>query len=155
MQVFSYEKKNKGSKNKQQLMTIDLLMVSSDTLYGSGGMGFSYALPVLEFCRRIWSDETLYAKIIEVMQKTWIHLSGEKKLKSWDKNSFLISACMRDERLVLLKCPGNCASVGTSSRLLGDDDKGMDFSSHNVETKYEQITLLAGAIKIANLARRG
>jgi hypothetical protein len=38
---------------------------------------------------------------------------------------------------------------------LDDGAKGTSFFSHNVDSKFQQLALLVGAIKIANLARKG
>lgn len=110
MQLFVHDNETKGSKEKIQFMTIDGIMVNSDSFFHAGGFSFSFARPVLEFCKKIWDENgTLYNEIINAMKKTWIHLLGEKKIKSYDEYSFRISQSQGDKRLISLRCPGDCA----------------------------------------------
>jgi hypothetical protein len=109
IQLFSHDKVGNMSRDTKQFMEIEGMIVKSDKYFGSGAFDFSYARPVLEFCARIWSEDDLRGKVIGAMQKTWIHLAGKKKVGSWDRNSFRISVCQGDPRLISLVCPGNCA----------------------------------------------
>ncbi len=111
MQLFDHDPNNRGiESDKLQLMTIDGLMVTSDSHFHGGGFNFSFARPVLEFCKNIWNeDERIHNEIIGAMEKMWMHLMGEKKMKSYNKHSFRISVSQGDSRLVSLSCPGQCA----------------------------------------------
>lgn len=109
LQLFGYDREDYEIKDKLQFMTIDGMVTKSDKFMHGGEFNFSYARPVLEFCNKIWSDKKIYDEIVNTMQKTWMYLLGERKIKSYDKYSFRISSCQGDSRLISLTCPGNCA----------------------------------------------
>ena len=109
MPVLRSDNKNCGSTDKFQFMMLDGIMAHSEEMMHGGEFSFSYARPVLEFCKKIWIDEKIYNKIMKIMQSVWLHLSGEKNLKSYYKYSFRISESQGDPRLISLSCPGQCA----------------------------------------------
>ena len=107
--IFGYDKKDEEIGSKLQFMTIDGMVVKSKDYMHGGEFNFSYARPVLEFCEKIWSNKKIYDEIVNAMQKTWLYLLGEKKIRSYDRGSFRVSTCQDDQRLISLVCPGNCA----------------------------------------------
>jgi hypothetical protein len=110
MQLFDYDKNERAGTGRIQLMTIDGIMVDAGNYLNQGAFDFSFARPVLEFCKKIWGkDRKIYNEIIGAMEKIWMHLMGEKKMKDYNKHSFRVGTCQGDERLISLSCPGNCA----------------------------------------------
>lgn len=109
IELFIYEHENVGIEAERQFMTIDGLIVRTGGHFHQGGFGFSFSLPVLEFCRKIWEDKQIYDKIIGNMEAVWNRLTGEKRKKSIRRFSYRISQCQEDARLISLSCPGDCA----------------------------------------------
>jgi hypothetical protein len=130
-------------------MKISNMTFFSKEHFHGGAFSFDYSKQVLNFCKKIWEDEKLYDSVLGSMKKIYHHLSGREKI--WD-GSFYIGQSQGNPRWPFFRCPGDCACIGPDHNWEGDE-YGSGFYSHNVDTKIQQLTLLAGAIKLANLAR--
>ncbi|MDD5083687.1 MAG: hypothetical protein PHT88_01950 [Candidatus Moranbacteria bacterium] len=138
---------NKQLPQLLQFLTIDEMVTYMDRGQDSGAFGFTYSKQVLDFCATIWDNEAWCDTVLGSMVRTYAHLTGED-LTARDP-SFVFDISKGDTHLPYFKCPGNCACVHISSF---HDAGGAKYCAHNVDTKMQQLTLLAGIITLANLA---
>lgn len=138
----------------KQLMMLECLTVKSHTGFDGGSFSFAYAKDVLDFAESIWSEECDYSAVKAIedcMKKVYTSLSG-KDLTSQEAREFYVNPNQGHQRLPTFNCPGDrtCAIPECSN---ADKDRGVRYSTHNVDTKIQQLALLTGAIKLANMAR--
>lgn len=93
-------------------------------------------------------------EVLSAMQATW-HTVTPRKLKKY------ASHCrgeIRQNGTFMLECFGNACDIAVYPDLIGNrklDEEPTEFSCHNLDNAYQQITLLAGLAKMCELARAG
>ncbi|NTW14986.1 MAG: hypothetical protein HGA38_01295 [Candidatus Moranbacteria bacterium] len=137
----------------RQLLTFDFIGQPD----GKGGLGyagfsFSYDVEVLSYIgAELWEDANRNA-VIDAMRESYFRvLAFGKRDRSLFWDQFFLGQCYGSEKLVRLRVPGDCACIGTDREPY--PGYGHSFSPHNIDTYYQQISLMTGVIKIANLAR--
>ncbi len=139
-----------------QFLTIDSVGVAMINQMLGGAFSFSLSKEVLDYTANIWGDaewskSERYQVLMDCMMRVYARLSGATRIKQYLCSSFY--GQYRDmPRCAHFLCPGDCACIAPSEYSVFDEF-GVSFSPHNTDTKIQQLTLLAVAIKLANMAR--
>ncbi|KKQ46139.1 MAG: hypothetical protein US63_C0006G0016 [Candidatus Moranbacteria bacterium GW2011_GWC2_37_8] len=134
-----------------QFFAIDLVVVKSHDYFNGGSFSFFYSKEVLDFAATIWNDGEKYSAVMNSMKKFYAHLAG-KRLSYTLRDDFYIGQYQANVRCPTFRCPGNCACI-SPEHFTREDSYGVRYQPHNVDSKVQQLTLLAGVIKLANMAR--
>jgi hypothetical protein len=132
-------------------MAIDCLLVKSHDYRNGGAFSFFYSREVLDYCETIWHQHERYDGIVDCMKKFYARLAGKKDY-SIMRHDFHIGQFQRNPRCPTFSCPGDCACIGPD-HYTEKENNGARYVPHNIDTKVQQLTLLTGAIKLANMAR--
>jgi hypothetical protein len=132
-----------------QMFCIDSLSFESLGL-NSGDISFSYSQHILAYCKNHRTSKKLKNNIIHAMRTTYTRLCPHRDASS-DYFDFEIAEGTVPHPY--FKCPGNCACI--KPVMISDTGKGgMQYTSHNVDSKIQQITLLVGIITLAQIVRQ-
>ncbi|NTW89974.1 MAG: hypothetical protein HGB37_03665 [Candidatus Moranbacteria bacterium] len=136
----------------KQLMTFDYIGHPHGEL-GEAGFVFTFAPEVLDFNgTKLWTDVNVES-VLNVMRESYFRMLviGKRERRNYRSLGFHFGWCYGSKEFINLRVPGNCACIGTyEDRIPGC---GHAFSPHNVDNYFQQISLMMGVIKIANLAR--
>lgn len=136
----------------KQLMIFDFIGHPNGDM-GTAGFAFTYASEVLDFNgTRLWTDANVEAVLGIMRESYFTTLSiGKRERRNYEPGGFHFGPCYGSEEFIHLRVPGDCACIGTyEERIPGC---GHRFSPHNIDSYFQQIPLMMGVIKIANLAR--
>lgn len=136
-----------------QFFVIDMMVVKSHDYLNGGSLSFFYSREVLNFAITIWSEREKYDAIMNAMKRFYGHLAGKKDLKLM-RDDFYVGQYQGILRCPTFRCPGNCACIAPVHMTRGDAG-GAGYVPHNMDSKIQQLTILAGVVKLANMARKG
>lgn len=134
-----------------QLLSLEFILPRSNNHFNGGAFSFFYSKEVLDYAATIWHDKGKYQSIIVCMQKTYLHLAGRREANLM-RHDFQVGCYQENLRLPTFRCPGNCACI-SPEQFVDEDDFGVRYVPHNIDTKIQQFTLLAGILKLAEMAR--
>lgn len=138
---------------KHQFFEIDCIIVKSHDYLNSGSFSFMYSREVLGFAAAIWDKRNgYYQSLISCMQKVYARLAG-KQLERILRDDFYIGMHQENPHWPFFRVPGNCACIAPE-HFTHLSDKGARYHPHNLDSKIQQLSLLAGVVKLANLARQ-
>lgn len=153
MALSIFEQKEILQTQKLQLFRIDSMAINSGKHFHGSAFSFTYSRQVLDFATKIWSDEQLFEVIKKSMRKAYTRLTGGgPRLIKLMEGEFYLGQSQNNPRWPYFRVPGDCACIGPDHRF-NEREYGSGYFSHNVDTKIQQLTLLAGIIKLANSAR--
>lgn len=131
-----------------QLMTVQTATIQKShggSLYGTFGPLFSKYLVSLEKY-----DESALKEITEAMISAHKKMNG--RLDPYNEHSF--RAYIHDRGRITLDCPGDACGVYVPPEEFWHGNRGREFSCHNTDTPFQQLTLLAGLAALHDKARR-
>ncbi|MEI8360710.1 MAG: hypothetical protein WCG01_01075 [bacterium] len=138
-----------------QFLIIDYVTVKSHDYLNNGSFVFTYSGEVLDFAKSIWnnhfSNNSSYMAIINTMVKVYVQLTSSREARL-SKADFYVGQYHGELCWPTFRVPGNCACI-SPDHFTGLEDRGARYAPHNVDTKIQQLSLLAGVVKLANLAR--
>lgn len=137
--------------DSHQFMSLECVIVKSHNCLNGGSFSFFYSKEVLDYTVTIWEDEEKYFGIMDCMKKFYGRMAGKRDLDIM-RHDFHIGQYQANPRCPTFRCPGNCACI-SPEHLSRTDEYGARYVPHNIDSKIQQLTLLAGVIKLANIAR--
>lgn len=148
---------SKGEEFKDhQFLSLDCVIVKSQDYLNGGSFSFFYSKEVLDFAATIWGDNWIesekYLAILNCMKKIYAHVAGKKYFYMM-RDDFHIGQHQANPRWPTFRVPGDCACISPEQHSF-DEDYGARYSPHNVDSKIQQLSLLVGVIKLANMARK-
>lgn len=96
----------------------------------------------------------MHPEVIRAMQATW-HNIATGELKQY-ASSREVYGWIRENGSFSLNCFGDACDIGIyPDQWLDEGCELVEFGCHNLDTAYQQLTLLAGVAKLCQLAREG
>jgi hypothetical protein len=129
-----------------------LIKINTETfrdMHG-GSLGGSYGIPLVNFLKRLGPNEGI-AEMVEAMKIAHQRLFGE--LKKYSAYDFRVDLS-NGRGWLNVSCPGNACGLNSDFDSSFEENSGYDFSSHNVDSPMQQITLLSGLAALCDLARK-
>ncbi len=128
-----------------QLLTVHTATIRD--LHG-GALGGDYSIPLVQWLSS-FAPQTPIPEMGEAMRKAYVRMLGSRHLYA---GSFWASVDSKGGWLNT-SCPGDACGLHPGHDAL-HDGHGYEFSSHNVDTPMQQITLLAGLAALHDRARK-
>lgn len=143
-----------SSQNQQLLVVTGLL--GEDT---QSGWDLSLDIGKKLFAWTLANSKQMNKEIIDEMKKVWMRLEGRRTLKHWAEDKF--QAYLHPNGGLYLQVPGNAADLcpAIGSELGSFDDlkesdhyNGYCLVPHNIDSPLQQLSLLAGVLKLQDVA---
>jgi hypothetical protein len=137
--------------SQNQYLELNYLTRGKDISNG-GAFSFAYSREVLDY-NKYWVENEPKREddILNCMRKIYTHLAG-KRLSRNMESDFNIGLFHAESRFPTFRVPGNCACIGPSE-YSSPRYPGARYVPHNIDSKIQQLSLLSGVIKLANMAR--
>jgi len=131
------------SSQLHQLFTIKT--VADKDMHG-GSLWGEFSIPFTDWL--ISLGQVDLPEVVHAMQVTHKQLFGQ--LKEFDKYSF--RACLRESGSIIIDCPGNACGIHPEINTRWEGF-GYKFTCHNVDTPWQQLTLLTALAVLHDRAR--
>jgi hypothetical protein len=120
-----------------------------------GSLGGQYSVPLCNWLGILRTESLkrdkrpVIIEIVEAMQLTYQTIFDSNQYKEYDFRASID----HDDGWINISCPGDACDINPSN---GRVEKGLgyEFSSHNVDTPAQQLTLLVGLAALHDKARR-
>jgi len=128
-----------------QLMTVNV--ATREGMHG-GSLSGECSIPFAKWAEKFYRGERNFVpEVLEAMKSSYHHMFGLSEFEVHDFYAHM------NNGFFFTSCPGNaCGLHATSQRL--QEDRGYEFSCHNIDTPMQQITLLAGLAALHDKARK-
>lgn len=150
--IFENESADMSIDNLRQYAVFDHIGRPAGEL-GEAGFTFTLSTEVLDHIGAyLWKNENAEA-ILEIMRRVFFRMLGEDQetRKIYDEEDFSVVPGYGCRDLIHLKVPGNSADVGTDTGR--KKNRGHSFFPHNVDSYFQQLSLMSGVIRIVQMAR--
>ncbi|MDO8633226.1 MAG: hypothetical protein Q7K38_01635 [Candidatus Wildermuthbacteria bacterium] len=138
-----------GEDEDTSVLFPQLLNVATITQNGMGGSSLhgTYSRVLCEWLRKLPPD-TEITEMVNAMRLVYVNMLGDQYFHSWSFRAF-----SGGNGWLNTDCPGNACGLNPSESSVRQGE-GYRFSSHNVDTPAQQLTLLTGLAALHDKARK-